>query len=99
MVWDGGLCEHCRTLAATWGLFLLLAVAGALIVWLHRYGIAAFLVAWLIASYDQLGYLTADTPDPLIVHAFSVIAVGLLIPLATWLFRMRRHRTQHRPSV
>jgi hypothetical protein len=99
MVWDAGLCDDCRTVATMWMIFLAVAAAGTVLVRLFRRAFVVVALAWLYATYDQLGYLTAETPKPVLLHVAAAVATGILLPALALLVPRRRQAGVEPPAV
>ena len=80
MTWTSN-CDDCRSLAATWTIFLIISVLGILAARWRRWTIAPTFIIWAIAARGQLGALYAGMDRGLLYHAFAAMGVGLLGPL------------------
>ena len=80
MSWTGN-CDDCRSLFATWAIFLALALLGTLAVRWRRWTLLPTIAVWAIEARDQLAFLYAGLDRALIYHAFAAISVGVLAPL------------------
>ena len=89
MSWNGS-CDDCRTLATSWAIFLIIALVGAVAVRWRRWTLAPLVLIWIIATRDQLGYLSAGMDRGLLWHAFAAIGTGLAAPvLMVFVWRKR----------
>jgi hypothetical protein len=98
MSWSGP-CDDCRSVATTWAIFLIIALAGTATVRWRRWTLAPVFLIWVIAVRDQLGYLSAGTDRGLVWHAFAAIATGLAAPLLMALVTRKHTRRSSSASA
>jgi len=90
MVWDSGLCEDCRTVATMWIIFVAIAIVGSILVRLYRKAFLVVALAWLYATYSQLGYLDAATPRLILLHVVVAVGIAIVFPTLALLVPSRR---------
>jgi hypothetical protein len=82
-----------------WIIFVALAVVGTVLVRLFRRAFLVVALAWLYATYSQLGYLTATTPTPILLHVVAAVGIAIVFPILALLVPGRREAGAGPPAV